>query len=95
MIIHGTPGRTRIVPVDPNNIRVDIDPDFMPTPAPSPTPTPTPTPTPAPSPNSPIDARFGDYAAGTPTWIPNNGIIGIAIDTSNSRIWWYFNGVWQ
>jgi hypothetical protein len=36
----------------------------------------------------------GNYAGGTPNFTPASGT-GIAIDTSNNRVWWYFNGGWN
>lgn len=36
----------------------------------------------------------GNYGGGQPNFVPATGC-GNAIDTSNSRVWWYFNGNWQ
>jgi hypothetical protein len=36
----------------------------------------------------------GNYAGAAPTFTPSGGT-GIAVDTSNGRIWWYFNGAWN
>lgn len=32
---------------------------------------------------------------GNPTTVPASGCGGPVIDTSNGRIWWYYNGSWQ
>ena len=36
----------------------------------------------------------GNYGGGTPTFTPITGS-GIAVDLSNNRIWWFFNGQWN
>jgi hypothetical protein len=36
----------------------------------------------------------GNYAGGQPTFTPTTAG-AVAIDSSNGRIWWYFNGAWQ
>jgi hypothetical protein len=36
----------------------------------------------------------GNYGGGNPTFVPASGC-GVAIDTSNDRIWWYYNGTWN
>lgn len=38
--------------------------------------------------------RAGDYAGGQPDWTPT-GTIGIAVDTSNGRTWWYYSNQWN
>lgn len=37
--------------------------------------------------------QCGNYAGGEPTFTP--ATCGVAIDTSNERIWWYYNGAWH
>jgi hypothetical protein len=112
MNLQGTPGRTKIVPVDPNNQRVDFDTQpglaagtynqvtvdaygrvisgtFIP-----PVVTPT-TPSSTVTASAGIEGRLANYAGAAPTWTPPNNVIGVAIDLSNNRIWWYFNGSWN
>lgn len=36
----------------------------------------------------------GNYAGGQPNFTPTTAG-AVAIDSSNGRIWWYFNGAWQ
>lgn len=112
MNLIGTPGRTKIVPVDPNNQRVDFD--TQPNLAPgtynqvtvdaygrvtagtfiAPVVTPT-TPNSTITASAGIEGRLANYAGAAPTWTPPNNVIGVAIDLSNNRIWWYFGGQWN
>ena len=115
MNLQGTKGRTRIVPIDPNNQRVDLDTVdslgsggtfnqvtvdstgrvisgiFV---APTST-TPQTSHTTQVISSGGIQAKAGDYGGGTPNWTPDSGMIGLAIDLSNSRIWWFFSGIWN
>lgn len=38
--------------------------------------------------------QAGDYGGGQPTWTPV-GTMGMAVDTSNSRVWIYYSGTWN
>jgi len=42
-----------------------------------------------------IQGGQGNYGGGQPTFTPTGTNIGIAIDTSNSREWTYYNGAWH
>ena len=42
-----------------------------------------------------IQGQSGDYSGSQPSWTPTGTNIGVAIDTSNNRVWWYFNSTWQ
>jgi hypothetical protein len=37
--------------------------------------------------------QCGNYAGGEPTFTP--ATCGVAVDTSNGRVWWYYNGAWN
>lgn len=39
-------------------------------------------------------ATCGNYAGGEPDFTPATGC-GVAIDTSDGRIWWYYSGAWH
>ena len=99
MNLQGTPGRTTIVPIDPNNQRVDLDATVIAAlasipPAGQHPPPPVP-PVAPPASASQIDARANNYGGAEPPWVPASGAVGLGIDLSNSRMWWYFNGQWQ
>lgn len=36
----------------------------------------------------------GNYGGGQPSFTPASGC-GLALDTSNGRPWWYYNGAWH
>jgi hypothetical protein len=36
----------------------------------------------------------GNYGGSQPSFTPSSGA-GVAIDTSNGRIWWYYSGAWH
>lgn len=99
MNLQGTPGRTKIVPIDPNNQRVDLDQAVINTlaevAAPKPVPPPAVSPPSSSTSSTQLDARQGNYSGSVPSWVPESGKIGIGIDVSNNRIWWYFSGTWQ
>jgi len=38
--------------------------------------------------------RCGNYGGGEPDFTPASGC-GVAIDTSNERIWWYYSAAWH
>ncbi len=40
------------------------------------------------------DMRAGNYSGGQPNWTPS-GTLGVAVDTSNGRPWWYYSGGWN
>lgn len=44
--------------------------------------------------NGGIQGGYGNYAGGAPGFTPPAGTLGIAIDTSNSRLWWWY-GAWH
>ena len=97
MNLQGTKGRTLIVPVDPNNQRVDLDQGLVDQ-------------INAGGGSggsttiinnyitndiSGIQAKSADYSGLQPNWIPEPGRIGLSIDLITGQVWWYFNGQWQ
>jgi hypothetical protein len=36
----------------------------------------------------------GNYGGSQPNFTPS-GSTGLAVDTSNGRIWWYYSGAWN
>lgn len=38
--------------------------------------------------------QSGNYGGGQPNFTPAGGF-GVAIDTSNGRVWWYYNNQWN
>ena len=115
MNLSGTPGRTKIVPIDPNNQRVDLDTiagfsggTFSQvtvdstgrvisgtTASGSGGGSTTPSTPSTPAQAATIQAAQGNYSGGQPTFVPNPGIVGLAIDTSNGRLWLYWNNQWN
>jgi hypothetical protein len=43
--------------------------------------------------NGGIQGGYADYSGGAPTFTPPAGTLGIAVDTSNSRLW-LWTGSW-
>lgn len=40
--------------------------------------------------------RQEDYSGVAPTWAPTGtNALGIAVDTSTERVWWYYAGAWH
>lgn len=40
------------------------------------------------------DMRSADYGGAEPDWTPA-ATLGVAVDQSNSRIWWHYGGQWN
>jgi len=40
-----------------------------------------------------VQAGYGNYGGGAPTFTPATGTLGLAVDTSNNRVWWW-TGSW-
>ena len=45
--------------------------------------------------SSNVDGRSANYGGGQPSWNPAAGVLGIAVDTSNNRLWLYYGGAWN
>jgi hypothetical protein len=112
MNLQGTPGKTKIVPIDPNNHRVDLDtiPNFsggtftqvtvdssgrVIAGANPQTTQSSSVVTNTILQSAGVQAKADNYLGVQPNWTPPSGVIGLAIDTSNNRPWWYFNGGWN
>lgn len=42
-----------------------------------------------------LQGGSGNYAGGQPSFTPAAGLLGIAVDTSNGRLWLYYGGAWN
>jgi hypothetical protein len=45
--------------------------------------------------NSGIQGGAANYGGGAPSFTPAAGVLGIAVDTSNSRLWLYYGNAWH
>ena len=42
-----------------------------------------------------IQGAYANYGGSAPNWTPTGTNLGIAVDTSTNRPWWYYNGQWN
>ena len=42
-----------------------------------------------------VQGAYANYGGMAPTWTPTGTALGLAVDTSNGRPWYYFNGKWN
>lgn len=45
--------------------------------------------------NNGIQGGSANYSGGSPSFTPAAGVLGMAVDTSNGRLWLYYSGAWH